>query len=273
MGLDELEIRDLDQVTQVYASLLSAHARLLHVMLPLVHWKNVKVVLVFEQNTYRCSLQDVKALVQNELCNSGVQLEFYHKFSSRSSKPLLGKHVCKKVKLEMVLSCVDYITKKRLLYCDMVMSLGWAVLAGATSKVNHLWTGPCRTSVSSKVLGSADMDVSMYRNSKQGLNTSNRFIVDFLDTPGQLMLSNEKLTDAQHAVYGQELLTKLRSEMELVTIQDSDHGGGANVKTGGKKSVRSAYTRDDLLCAMLLLCHSCDEMKDWSKNSHIRTVI
>lgn len=48
VSLDELEIRDLDQVTGVYASLLSSHVRLLRILLPRVHWKEVPVLVVFE---------------------------------------------------------------------------------------------------------------------------------------------------------------------------------------------------------------------------------
>ncbi|KAJ8009905.1 hypothetical protein DPEC_G00069020 [Dallia pectoralis] len=51
MALEELEIRDLDQVTRIYAALLSAHVRLLKLLMPRVMWKEVPVVVVFEQNT------------------------------------------------------------------------------------------------------------------------------------------------------------------------------------------------------------------------------
>ena len=48
MALEELEIRDLDQVTRVYAALLSAHVRLLKLLMPRVMWKEVPVGMVFE---------------------------------------------------------------------------------------------------------------------------------------------------------------------------------------------------------------------------------
>ena len=274
MGLDELEIRELsDTVGQVYASLLSAHARLLQAMMPLVHWKNVKLIMIFEQNTYLNPLEDVKALVKSELGGSGLQLEFYQKYSRTNRKPMLGKHVCRKVKLDMVLTCLDYIRKDKLLYCDTVMSLGWAVLAEATSKVSNLVTALGGTSSGSNGLSSACMDVHMYRNSSRGLNTPDRLVGNLMKAPGQLTLVNKKLTDAQHVQHGKELLAKLREQMLLVTVQESDKSGCGKVQTGGKKSVGGEYTRDDVLSALLLLCHSSDEIKDWTKNSNIRLVI
>lgn len=274
MGLDELEIRELSgTVGQVYASLLSAHARLLQAMMPLVHWKNVKLIMIFEQNTYLNPLEDVKALVKNELGGSGLQLEFYQKYSRTNRKPMLGKHVCKKVKLEMVLTCLDYIHKNKLLYCNTIMSLGWAVLAEATSKARSLVAALGGTASRSNGLASAGMDVHMYSNSNRGLNTSDRLLGNLLEAPGQLTLVNKKLMDSQHVQHGKEMLAKLREQMLLVTVQKSDKGGCGKVKTGGKKSVGGEYTRDDVLSALLLLCHSSDEIKDWTKNSNIRLVI
>ncbi|KAK5600754.1 hypothetical protein CRENBAI_010607 [Crenichthys baileyi] len=46
--LEELEIRDLDEVTRVYAELLGCHIRMLKLLLPRVMWKDVPVIVVFE---------------------------------------------------------------------------------------------------------------------------------------------------------------------------------------------------------------------------------
>ncbi|CAB1324729.1 unnamed protein product [Coregonus sp. 'balchen'] len=119
MALEELENRDLDQVTRVYAALLSAHVRLLKCLLPRVMWKEVPMVMIFEQNTYFNALIDVL---------------FYSKFSHINNKYMLGKHVGANTKLAMVLSTVSAIDRQTLHYCDTIMSLGWAVLSEATKK-------------------------------------------------------------------------------------------------------------------------------------------
>ena len=274
MGLDELEIRELGgTVGQVYASLLSAHARFLQAVMPLVNWRNVKLTMIFEQNTYVNPLEDVKALLKSELSGSGLQLEFYQKYSRTNRKPMLGKHVSRKVKLDMVLSCVDYIRKDKLLYCDTIVSLGWAVLAEATSKVSSLTAKLGGTASGSTRLATACMDVHMYRSSSRGLNTTDRLLGNLLEAPGQLTLVNQKLTDTQHVQHGKETLAKLREQMLLVTVQATDKGGCGKVQTGGKRSVGGEYTRDDVLSALLLLCHSSDELKDWSNTSNVRLVL
>lgn len=93
MALEELEIRDLDQVTRVNAALLSAHIRLLKVVMPRVMWKEVPVIVVFEQNTYVNALVDVKHLIENTVVRSGFKVLFYSKWSHINNKYMLGKHV------------------------------------------------------------------------------------------------------------------------------------------------------------------------------------
>lgn len=104
MGLEELEISDLDQVTRVYSALLCAHVRLLKMLMPRVMWKEVPVVIIFEQNTYVNALVDVKNLMEQSLLGAGSLLRFYNKWSQVNNKYMIGKHVSAKIKLDMVLS-------------------------------------------------------------------------------------------------------------------------------------------------------------------------
>ncbi|KAJ7983519.1 hypothetical protein DPEC_G00377280 [Dallia pectoralis] len=234
MALEELEIRDLDQVTRIYAALLSAHVRLLKLLMPRVMWKEVPVVVVFEQNTYMNALADVKKLIEHSLARSGFKVLFYSKWSHVNNKYMLGKHVSAKTKLAMVLSTVLAIDRETLRYCDTVMSLGWAVLAEATQKMRTIESniGTPKGAGSSNRMGS-NMDVFM-------------------------------LTDKAHAEQGKQLLGKLREEMATVTITES--AKGSMVSTGGKRSVHGEYTRDDMLSALLLLCHTRDEIHSGDKS-------
>ncbi|XP_041835340.1 uncharacterized protein LOC121636101 [Melanotaenia boesemani] len=173
MALEELEIRDLDHVTQLYAALLSAHVRLLKILMPRVLWKEVPVVIVFEQNTYVNALVDVKNLLEQYLVRSGFKLVFYSKWSHMNNKYMLGKHVSARTKLDMVMCSVTAINKGTLYYCDTVMSLGWALLSEATKRTRMLESsiGTQRGSGSSNRMGS-NMAVFMYRRSRKGCELS-----------------------------------------------------------------------------------------------------
>lgn len=268
MGLEELEIRDLDHVTRVYAALLSAHIRLLKLLMPRVMWKEVPVVMVFEQNTYVNALVDVKKLLEHSLLRSGFKVLFYSKWSHINNKYMLGKHVGAKTKLAMVLSTVSAINRETLYYCDTVMSLGWAVLSEATRKTRMLETtiGTTKGAGSSNRMGS-NMDVFMYRRSRKGVNLATDITASLLETRDIIALPGDKLTDKKHAEQGNLLLGKLREEMSMVTITESSKG--STVTTGGKKSVNGEYTRDDLLSAFLLLCHTRDEIHSGERSIRI----
>lgn len=259
MALEELEIRDLDQVTRVYAALLSAHIRLLKLVMPRVMWKEVPVVMVFEQNTYVNALVDVKNLIEHSLVRSGFKVLFYSKWSHANNKYMLGKHVSAKTKLDMVLGTVSAINRETLFYCDTVMSLGWAVLAQVTKKTQIIEStiGTSKGTGSSNRMGS-NMDVFMYRRSRKGVNVATDVTASVLETRDIIALSGDRLTDKAHAEQGKLLLGKLREEMLMVTITKS--AKGCTVTTGGKKSVGGEYTRDDMLSAFLLLCHTRDEI-------------
>lgn len=256
MALDELEIRDLDQVTRVYAALLCAHVRLLKVLMSRVMWKEVPVVIIFEQNTYVNALADVKNLIEQSLVRSGFRVCFYSKWSHINNKYMLGKYVSAKIKLDMVLSTVSAISRRTLCYCDTVMSLGWAVLAEATKTTNMLemTIGSSKGSGSSNRIGSS-MDVSMYRRSFKGVNLPTDITTSVLESRDLVALPQERLTDKMHAEHGKLLMGKLREEMSMVTIAESSKGTSV-VTTGGKRSVQGEYTRDDMLSAFLLLCHT-----------------
>lgn len=259
MALEELEIRDLDHVSWVYAALLCSHIRLLKVMLPRVMWKDVPVVMVFEQNTYVNALADVRNLIEQTLVRSGFRVLFYSKWSQANNKYMLGKHVSAKGKLAMVLSTVLAINTEKLCYCDSVMSLGWAVLSEATNTVRVVESvmGAAKGAGCSNKVGS-NMDVSMYRRSRGGANVATDITAMVMERRDVTCLSGEKLTDRMHAEQGKMLLGKLREEMSMVTITHSATGG--TVCTGGKRSVKGEYTRDDMLSAFLLLCHTADEI-------------
>lgn len=259
MALEELEIRDLDQVTRVYAALLSAHIRLLKVVMPRVMWKEVPVIVVFEQKTYVNALVDVKHLIEDTLVRSGFKVLFYSKWSHINNKYMLGKHVGAKTKLAMVLSTVFAINRETLYYCDTVMSLGWAVLSEATKNTRMLEStmGTSKGAGSSNKMGS-NMDVFMYRRSRKGVNVATDIMAGVLETRDIIALPVDRLTDKAHAEQGKMLLGKLREEMSMVTISESVKG--SIVTTGGKKSVQGEYTRDDMLSAFLLLCHTRDEI-------------
>ncbi|KAJ7983412.1 hypothetical protein DPEC_G00379000 [Dallia pectoralis] len=265
MALEELEIRDLDQVTRIYAALLSAHVRLLKLLMPRVMWKEVPVVVVFEQNTYVNALADVKKLIEHSLARSGFKVLFYSKWSHVNNKYMLGKHVSAKTKLAMVLSTVLAIDRETLRYCDTVMSLGWAVLAEATQKMRTIESniGTPKGAGSSNRMGS-NMDVFMYRRSQKGVNLATDIAAGILETRDVIALPRDRLTDKAHAEQGKQLLGKLREEMATVTITESTKG--STVSTGGKKSVHGEYTRDDMLSALLLLCHTRDEIHSGDKS-------
>lgn len=248
MGLEELEISELDQVEYVYSALLCSHVRLLKYLLPGVAWKEVPVIVVFEQNTYVNSLVTVKNTLEQALVRAGVKLCFYHKWSQSNNKFMLGKHVGAKVKLEMVLATVFSMTNGKLSYCDTVMSMGWAVLAGAVNRDN----------ASLRFNTTATLDIAMYRNSRRGINLSSAG--GPYDNTTTLALSTEGLTDTRHANEGKSMLGKLRNELMMVTITKAQRSGGSLVSTGGKRSVNGQYTRDDMLSAVLLLCHTRDEL-------------
>ncbi|KAL0961671.1 hypothetical protein UPYG_G00352880 [Umbra pygmaea] len=222
MALEELEICDLDQVTRVYAALLSAHIRLLKLLMPRVMWKEVPVVIVFEQNTYVNALADVKKLIEHSLVRSGFKVQFYSKWSHASNKYMLGKHVSAKTKLAMVLSTVSAIDRETLYYCDTVMSLGWALLAEATKKTRMLEStiGTSRGAGSSNKTGS-NMDVFMYRRSRKGVNLATDITASVLETRDVIALPRDRLADKVHAEHGKMLLGKLREEMTAVTITES----------------------------------------------------
>ncbi|XP_078790740.1 uncharacterized protein LOC144996414 isoform X1 [Oryzias latipes] len=261
MSLDELEIRDLDQVTRVYAALLSAHVRLLKVLLPSAHWKEVPVVVVFEQNTYVNALADLKELLEHALARAGFRVLFYSKWSQVNSRYMLGKHVSAKTKLAMVLSTVSAIERDDLGYCECVMSLGWAVLAEAVGKGRAVEAtlGVSRGAGSSTRTGSS-MAVHMYRRSRSGINLATDATARALEIRDTISLPDSRLADRLHAEHGKRLLGKLREEMAAVSIKESAKGGGGTVVTGGKKSKGGEYTRDDVLSAFLLLCHTRDEI-------------
>ena len=265
MALEELEIRDLDHVTQVYAALLSAHVRLLKLVMPRVMWKEVPVVIVFEQNTYVNALVDVKNLINHSLARSGFKVLFYNKWSHINNKYMLGKHVGASTKLAMVLSTVSAINRETLYYCDTVMSLGWAVLSEAIKKTNIFESsmGTARGSGSSSKMGSTK-EVSMYRRSQRGVNLATDITASVLETCDVIALPEARLADKTHAQQGKVLLGKLREELSTVTITESAKGG--TVTTGGKKSVNGEYTRDDMLSAFLLLCHTRDEIHGQDKS-------
>ena len=259
MGLEELEIRDLDQVTRVYAALLTAHIRLLKLLIPRVMWKEVPVVIVFEQNTYVNALADVKNLIEHSLVRSGFKVLFYSKWSHSNNKYMLGKHVGAKTKLAMVLSTVSAINRETICYCDTVMSLGWAVLSEAFKKTRMIECniGTAHGTGSSNKMGS-NMDVFMYRRSRKGVNLATDITASVLETRDIIALPGNRLTDKAHAEQGKLLLGKLREEMSMVTITES--AKSSTVTTGGKKSVNGEYSRDDMLSAFLLLCHTRDEL-------------
>lgn len=268
MGLEELEISDLDQVTRVYSALLSAHVKLLKLLLPRVMWKDVPVVMVFEQNTYVNSLIDLKHLLEHSLAQSGFKVQFYSKWSKANNKFMLGKHVSGKTKLSMVLSAVSGINKEILCYCESVMSLGWAVLSEVTKRTRLLESslGASRGAGSSNRVGSG-MDVFMYRRSRNGVNLATDVTASVLETRDVIALPSDRLADKAHAEQGKLLLGKLREEMSMVTITESAKGGTVN--TGGKKSRSGEYTRDDLLSAFLLLSHTREEIHARDENVRI----
>lgn len=270
MALDEMEIRDLDQVTRAYAALLSAHVRLLRILLPRTRWKEVPVVVVFEQNTYVNSLADVKDLLEHSLARSGFRVLFYSKWSQSNSRYVLGKHVSAKNKLAMVLSAVSAIERGTLRYCDCVMSLGYAVLAEATAKNRALEAalGASRGSGSSNRTGST-LDVHMYMRSRKGANLATDVAARVLEARDAITLPEDRLADKAHAEYGKRLLGKLRDEMAAVVITESPRGCGS-VTTGGKRSVGGEYTRDDVLSAFLLLCHTRDEIHGGDRTVNVR---
>lgn len=270
LALEELEIRDLDQVTRVYAALLCAHVKLLKVLVPRVMWKEVPVVMIFEQNTYVNALVDVKNLIEHSLARSGSKICFYSKWSHINNKYMLGKYVSAKAKLEMVLSTVSAIGRRTLCYCDTVMSLGWAVLAEVTKKTHllELTIGSTKGAGSSNRMGST-MDVSMYRRSSKGVNLPTDIATTLLESRDVITLPEERITDKMHAEQGKMLLGKLRDEMSMVTITESTKGT-STVTTGGKRSVEGEYTRDDMLSAFLLLCHTRDEIHSGEGSVKIR---
>lgn len=270
MSLEELEISDLDQVTRVYSALLCAHVRLLKVIMPRVMWKEVPVVIIFEQNMYVNALADVKNLIEQSLLGSGSQIRFYNKWSHANNKYVLGKHVSAKTKLDMVLSTVSAICKGTLCYCDTVMSLGWAVLAEATKKTNMLemTLGSTKGAGSSNRMGST-MDVAMYRRSRKGVNLPTDITASVLESHDLISLPDHRLTDKMHAEQGKLLLGKLREEMAMVTIRKSQKGSDV-VSTGGKRSVAGQYTRDDMLSAFLLLCHTREEVQQGEETIRVR---
>lgn len=261
VGLEELEIADLDQVTRVYSALLCAHVRLLKVLMPRVMWKEVPVVIVFEQNTYVNALVDVKNLMEQSLLGSGSLIKFYSKWSHVNNKYMLGKHVSAKTKLDMVFSAVSGICKGALCYCDTVMSLGWAVLSEATKKTNavEMTMGYTKGAGSSNRMGST-MNVGMYKRSRRGGNLPTAITSSVLESHDVISLPDHRLTDKMHAEQGKLLLGKLREEMSMVTITKSQKGLDV-VSTGGKRSVAGQYTRDDMISAFLLLCHTREELQ------------
>lgn len=264
-GLEEMEIRDLDQVTQVYAVLLCCHIRLLKLLLPRVNWKNVPVVIVFEQNTYVNALGDVKTLIEQSLSHSGVFILFYHKWSASNNKYMLGKYVTAKTKVEMVVSTVSAIAQNTLAYCESVMSLSWAVLAQANKTTQCFETaiGTAKGAGSSNRMGSV-LDVAMYRRSKRGVNLATDVLASVMAGRDVLKLSDDRLLDGTNVEQGKLLLSKLRDEMAQVTMTESSKG--SIVSTGGKRSVHGEYTRDDVLSAFLLLCHAKHEIHTKDQN-------
>lgn len=269
MALEELEIKDLDQVTQVYAALLSAHIRLLKLLMPRVMWKEVPVIVVFEQNTYVNCLFDVKCLIEQLLARSGFKVLFYHKWSEANGKYMLGKYVGAKTKLSMVLSTVAAIERETLCYCDTIISLGWAVLSEATKKTRVLEStlGISRGTGCSNKIGS-NKEVFMYRRSKRGGNLPTDITATLMEMCDLITLSGERLADKMHAEQGKLLLGKLREEMAMVNIIERA-GKNITVVTGGKRSVAGQYTRDDMLSAFLLLCHTRDEIHSGDRTIRI----
>ena len=264
-GLEEMEIRDLDQVTPVYAALLCCHIRLLKLLLPGANWKSVPVVIVFEQNTYVNSLGDVKTLIGQSLSHSGFRILFYHKWSASHNKYMLGKYVTAKTKVEMVVSTVSAIAQNTLAYSESVMSLSWAVLERANKTTQCLETaiGTAKGTSSSNRMGSA-LEVSMYKRSKRGANLATDVLASVMVGRDVLKLSDDLLLDGTNVEQGKLLLGKLRDEMAQVTMTESSKG--SLVSTGGKRSVRGEYTRDDVLSAFLLLCHARHEIHTNDQN-------
>ncbi|KAL3991792.1 microsomal prostaglandin-E synthase 1 [Sarotherodon galilaeus] len=205
--------------------------------MPRVMWKEVPVVIVFEQNTYVNALVDVKNLMEQSLLGSGSLIKFYNKWSHVNNKYMLGKHVSAKTKLDMVLSAVSGICKGALCYCDTVMSLGWAVLSEATKKTNavEMTMGYTKGAGSSNRMGST-MNVGMYKRSRRGGNLPTAITASVLESHDVISLPDHRLTDKMHAEQGKLLLGKLREEMSMVTITTSQKGLDV-VSTGGKRSV------------------------------------
>lgn len=254
-----MEIRDLDQVTQVYAALICCHIRLLKLLLRRVNWKAVPVVIVFEQNTYVNALTDVKSLIEQSLSHSGFCILFYHKWSASNNKFMLGKCVTAKTKVEMVVSTVSAIAQNTLAYYESVLSLSWAVLAQADNASRCLETaiGTAKGASSSNRMGSG-LDVAMYRRSTRGVNLATDVLASVMVGRDVLKLPDERLLDGANVEQGKLLLGKLRDEMSQVTMTESTKG--SIVSTGGKRSVQGVYTRDDVLSAFLLLCHAKHEI-------------
>lgn len=267
--MDEMEIRDLDQVTRAYVTLLNGHVRLLRILLPTVRWKEVPVVVVLEQNTYVNALSDVKDLLEHSLACAGFRVLFYSKWSHGNGKYMLGKLVSAKTKLDMVLSTVRAIECGTLKYCDCVMSLGCAVLAEASSNSRAVEAaiGAARGSGSSTKSGSS-LGVHMYRRSRKGGNLATDVTAQVLETRDAMILRDDRLYDKAHAEYGKQLLGKLREEMAAVVITESVKGRGI-VTTGGKRSIGGQYTRDDMLSAFLLLCHTQEEITRGDQNVNV----
>lgn len=268
--MEELEISDLDQVTRVYSALLCAHVRLLKMLIPRVMWKEVPVVIIFEQNTYVNALVDMKNLMEQSLLGSGSLIKFYNKWSQINNKYMLGKHVSAKTKLDMVLSTVSGICKGTLCYCDTVMSLGWAVLSKATKKTNvlEMAMGSAKGAGSSNRMGSI-MPVTMYKRSTKGVNLPTDITARVLESRDVISLPDHRLTDKMHAEQGKLLLGKLREEMSMVTITKSQRGSDV-VGTGGKRSVSGQYTRDDMLSAFLLLYHTKEELQQGEETVRVQ---
>lgn len=260
MALEELEIRDLDQVTHVYAALLCTHIRLLKYLMPRFVWKEVPVVIVFEQNTYVNALVDVKNLIEQSLVRSGFKILFYSKWSPTNNKYMLGKHVSAKTKLDMVLSTVSAISRGDLSYCDSVMTVGWLVLSETTRKARVLESSVCGTSKGSGCSNAtgSNLDVSMYRHSQRGVNLATDVTARLMEKLNLVYIPSRDLGHQAHVTQGKISLGKLREEMSEVKLTDSVKG--TTVTTGGKRSVNGEYTRDDMLSAFLLLCHTRDEI-------------
>ncbi|KAK2814395.1 hypothetical protein Q5P01_000523 [Channa striata] len=221
MALDEMEIRDLDQVTRAYAALLSAHVRLLRILLPRTRWKEVPVVVVFEQNTYVNSLADVKDPL-NTRWPARVQARI-----AIERNPALPRRA---------------------------MSSATPVLAEATAK-NRALEARRRPGLGFQQQDGLDpgrICTCVAEGREPGHGRAARVLEARDATPSRRTGSWTRRTRVRETALG-----KLRDEMAAVVITESSRGCAA--PRPRQEVRRREYTRDDG-SPRLLLCHTRDEI-------------